>query len=384
MRLRLRLSNRRCPSKTFSVMNMEDVLRLDCMHLPHIFLEHIVRKRVPIMITDIVAREIDGLDQAIRAGVFVNLKSLRLHCGQLADDAVASLVEPLTQSPQLQQLSVSYSTVGKATTQALALHMPRSPIRHFILEKNHLGDSGVQELVTSLQSVVTLHLIDNDIGETGVEALTKTPFSQLSSLSLDKNMHIGGRVKGLIEALGCHLKDLSLGATGLRDGHVKEFAPTLSSSRIENLSLHHNDIGNEGMVALLDHLPVRLIRLDLHNNCIGTPGVQALTRALRLGALYNLEELDLENNRIGNRGIDGLAMELTHGLLPRCHSVRVQGNPSTYDVTLRVSHALKRRRMRSDDDLDCATTMLALRCAEDQSADCSQIPRPSANPRNEA
>ena len=78
-------------------------------------------------------------------------------------------------------------------------------------------------------------------------------------------------------------------------------------------SLNHNNVGDEGMVAIADALKLsnsllaKCTDVWLNNNSIGDEGVCALADSLKAGAMPKLHKLYLNDNNIGDEGAGALA-----------------------------------------------------------------------------
>ena len=83
-----------------------------------------------------------------------------------------------------------------------------------------------------------------------------------------------------------------------------------------------------------------IMALSLHNNQIGDQGVKALARSVHAGALASCQELYLHLNQIGNEGMDSLAQSLKQGAMVSCRKLTTYSNPGN---DLPVTKALKQR-----------------------------------------
>lgn len=86
-------------------------------------------------------------------------------------------------------------------------------------------------------------------------------------------------------------------------------------SDLVSISLGHNEIGDEGAIALARAIASgapNLKRLHLHENKIGDSGASALAGALRPGEAPNVQALRLDFNRVGDAGVVALARAWQH------------------------------------------------------------------------
>jgi len=131
------------------------------------------------------------------------------------------------------------------------------------------------------------------------------------------------------ESMGLDVEtELWWGATGLgTTPHIWTLGMLLQSrslTLLETLVLYKNELGDEGMLALLGGLDgcalPCLHTLNLCKNNVGVPGAATIARALRRGALPSLKKLDLGGNKLGDKGLGVLAPPLrVHLHIARLH-----------------------------------------------------------------
>jgi Leucine-rich repeat (LRR) protein len=145
--------------------------------------------------------------------------------------------------------------------------------------------------LTSLTSLTSLNLQDNEIGPDGAQALQG--FTGLTSLILGMNT-IGAEGAQALKGL-TRLTDLELGNCKIGDRGVQALAGLTS---LTSLGLGDNDISDEGAWPLSGL--TNLTALSLFNNAISAKGAQALK------GLTALTELDMHGNEIGSEGAQAL------------------------------------------------------------------------------
>jgi len=95
------------------------------------------------------------------------------------------------------------------------------------------------------------------------------------------------------------------------------------SSKLKELLLGHNNIGNEGVRALCEFVDLsELTRLELHSNRIGDVGLMQLT-SVRLGTL---KVFRLDKNLISYRGASALVRALRVGKLAQIDILEFRAN----------------------------------------------------------
>jgi len=182
-----------------------------------------------------------------------SLKCLNFEEANLSDEMFVEIAAALRKQPQIEELNLSMSNIGRNGCVALgnALEGMRNP------------------------NLETLHLDHNEVDDEGLHAL----------------------VAGLIN---CHdLTSLYLNENGLITGvGLRSLSTLLQSDNccLEHLDLDQTNIDNDGVAVLaagLARLPT-LKKLHLSDNRISDEGLQALVRGL--GSCNLLEELYLSRN----------------------------------------------------------------------------------------
>lgn len=154
-----------------------------------------------------------------------------------------------------------------------------------------------------------------------------------STPSLAKLRQRYEKAKALCEHVGESMAldaetELWWGATGLgTTPHIWTLGMLLQSRSLmllETLVLYKNELGDEGMLALLGGIDCGAVpclrTLNLGKNNVGAPGAATIARALRRGALPSLTKLDLGGNKLGDEGLAVLAPPLrVHLHIARLH-----------------------------------------------------------------
>ena len=177
----------------------------------------------------------------------------------------------------------------------------RVPVRKLRL----IDDAGLlPRLIHSplLAGVRELDLCDNDLGNGGVDLLTRSPFFK-------------------------HLEALDLGFNGMDDEGVTTLARASSYPALTALALNDNGaITADGLTALAESpFFAGLTTLDVSGNDIGEAGVRA---ALGSPSLARLHTLHLSRNPIGDAGANLLASSsLLERMLARRTRLELRGHP---------------------------------------------------------
>ena len=201
--------------------------------------------------------------------------------------------EVLGDLPFVTQLRLSRNEIGDSGVEALSSTMFGRPfgffgllprLTHLDLEWNGIEDSGAAALSKAphLASLTVLNLGWNSIGASGAEALSKaTHLASLTHLNLESN---------------------EIGASG-----AEALSKATHLASLTHLNLGSNEIGTSGAEALskATHL-ASLTHLDLRSNQIGASGAAALSKATHLASLTHL---NLETNEIGGSGAKALSAE---------------------------------------------------------------------------
>lgn len=240
--------------------------------------------------------------EAIRAIATVSLQTLDLRENRIGTEAAKLLAEsPWLES--LKTLNLSFSELGDSGVFALAKSQTLRNLQILILSKNSIGDAGVKELAAMpiFSKLQKLNLRGNAIGFEGMEAISKAPLNHLQKLNLRKNQ---GGIAGLRVLMAsqtlCSLKELNLGASGLRAEGAEVIANSPLSNQLEELDLSDNCLKAEGAQALAKFSAwTKLCRLNLTGNGIRIAGAVAIASSKHFN---NLQILKLKGN--GLKGLD--------------------------------------------------------------------------------
>lgn len=219
-----------------------------------------------------------------------------------------AVLEPLG---QIHELSVEPRTgvtvLGAAGDQLLAALAPAlASLRRLRVTALRVGEAGVASLIRgrACAQLAMLDLSGNELGSAAVAALAGAAQLQPAVLRLASCRLSQGSAEALAQAPWlAELEELDLGGNELRDAGARVLAD-VPFSRLGRLALASCSLGKEGARTLLrsPHLS-RLRQLRLHQNAIGDGAAVAIARS----RLRSIEELDLQACRIGDDGIRELA-----------------------------------------------------------------------------
>ena len=147
----------------------------------------------------------------------------------------------------------------------------------------------------------------------------------------------GSKVKSIklreFEIADGNSTSLNLGGKGLKDANLSIAAQLFANgalSKLQTLSLYHNQIGDAGLTALASACAsgalAQLEKLLLEQNQIGDAGLTALASAFASGALTQLKDLRLWGNQIGDAGLTALASACASGALAQLRNLYLGGN----------------------------------------------------------
>jgi len=245
-------------------------------------------------------------------------------CNLYSPKSFFPLLENLT---LLKELNLGNSTVGYHTwVNSLAAVIGKlTMLETLILVDNKIGEPGLQILAPSLgrlTSLTTLGLGDNPIGPQGMRLLAPElgKLTLLRALGLNKTELGDEGVKSFVPILGVltSLRLLGLANNSISFQGAQSLAPALGRlTSLTNLGLYWNNLGSQGVQSLAPALGklTSLISLGLADCKMGwgvyekdLQGVQSL--ASELEKLILLTELGLSGNKIGPMGALQLAPAL--------------------------------------------------------------------------
>lgn len=189
---------------------------------------------------------------------------------------------------------------GNILTNLLCRHVN---LQSLDLSENSISNNAMKELCQALaaSNVQELYLeqaqLDSVTFQTLFHSVTD---SSLSLLDLSGNrIDEPAAVSALAEMLGAHtsrLTSLYLNSCAIDNAGVATLAKQLHLSKLENLSLAGNDIGNDGIMMLsvsLSDANSSLLHLDLTCNRFNKTGLSCLAKAVKEN--LSLRRIDLTN-----------------------------------------------------------------------------------------
>jgi Leucine Rich repeat len=206
-----------------------------------------------------------------------------------------ALANTIANKHMLQHLDLSRNKIGAGGIEALAEQLPSSNLRHLSLNKVHPPSESLGALFDSLpdcKHLETLELCSNDLTYDDIVHLAGVlPRTSITTLSLRKNSNIG-------------------------DAGAKVLAAALHRSALQELHLCFCDIGDDGAKALAAGFstnPQSLCTLRLVSNRIEDDGATAIANSL---ASSKIQELMLTDNCIGDVGAYGISQAI-----PQCNEL---------------------------------------------------------------
>ena len=220
--------------------------------------ELLVSQRVPkLRRLDLSYGRIGAKSAAIVAAGLAHcrlMEELQLTCCMMGSAGAAALAKSLGALTCLRILGLSENLIESDGARSLAaLAMPfLSRLECLDLGRNGIGDLGAADVAKSLSSMPnlrTLNLTSNSIGDDGAVALSH-PIRSLS-----------------------HLEELFIGDNYVISESALALAPSLQSlSVLRTLDVFRNWVGDAGMKALLEALPLSVKRLDVSDNRCSAEG----------------------------------------------------------------------------------------------------------------
>lgn len=207
---------------------------------------------------------------------------------------------------EVQFVSLAGSHLGVEVAEALAQSGIKS-ISELHLEKNSLGDQGLEALAKASFQVNRLYLSSNRIRNKGAEIIAKTWLPQLVSLNLSENPISEAGTRILASNLPAKMEELSLASLFSLDASF--LAKRLPQSLL-TLNLSGNQLSDSDLRTLAPRLPTTLTKLNLGGANLGEEGAWSLARFLP----PHLSSLDLKQTHFTPSGIGILARALPGSL----------------------------------------------------------------------
>jgi uncharacterized protein (TIGR02996 family) len=227
-----------------------------------------------------------------------NLQALNLHANHIGDEGVQELVS----SPFLRgltDLTLSANRISGAGVAVLASAPAFAGLQRLCLNYNNLSDDAAVALAeaSQMRGLSTLEANQNAIGDAGVAALAASPNARhLRKLDLWGNRVSAAAARAIAESpLLARLSTLRLSGEITSEGAAAFVRPNQLTSLV-SLDLPWNGIDDVGARALAEAVLPRLRELDLgHNAITGTGALAFLTSPLA----QRLRKLELSRNPVG-------------------------------------------------------------------------------------
>ncbi|XP_048103841.1 NACHT, LRR and PYD domains-containing protein 3-like isoform X1 [Alosa alosa] len=258
------------------------------------------------------------------------LKTLRLSCCQITDEGYVCLALTLMLNPScVKELDVSNNSPGESAQKLFSATL-EDP--HHKVQAMRLADCRVTEntcgilasILRSPNSLVELDLSTNDLGNSGIQLLSKglcSPHCKLKTLRLAgcKISSVSCKILTSVLQTPNSLIELDLSKNGCQDYGVVLLCKGLNSHncKLQILRLAGSELSSVSCKKLTSVLqsPNSLIELDISKNDFRNDGVDLLSEGLR-NPNCKLQILRLSNCGISDEGYVCLALTLM--LNPSC------------------------------------------------------------------
>lgn len=205
------------------------------------------------------------------------------------------------------------------------------------LTKNNIGDKGVEIIANAIRdstSLISLNVTSNSITYKGGRKLMNVLIVQTSLIDVNISSKEGinrNRIsfEGLAEieevlSKNPYIEFLNLSSNSIKNEGLKLIVSGLNhNSTLHSLDVSHNDINSAGIITALDKVKLsKLIELNLSGNPIGNEGLIKLTESLK--NFQVLKKLNLSSCQIEFKGASYLLMDLQNK--KRIDSVNLSGN----------------------------------------------------------
>jgi Ran GTPase-activating protein (RanGAP) involved in mRNA processing and transport len=226
-------------------------------------------------------------------------------------------------------------------------------ISHLILSKNGLGDSGVEILMKRLKNsltIVHLDLSSNDITHKGGDAIFENLKNQESITSLNlssidginRNRLTAEGIKKIEEVLknNYFLQYLNLSSNSLKNEGLKYILNGLNNNHsLLELNLSHNEITHHGISYFNTILKgSKLFELDISQNPIGNEGCDIIGDCINKNNLHSLKKLNLSDCKITFNGMYNLIFNLQSN--KKLETLNLNGNNLSNDKFSKIKPIL--------------------------------------------
>ncbi|XP_072910014.1 NACHT, LRR and PYD domains-containing protein 3-like isoform X2 [Hemitrygon akajei] len=274
------------------------------------------------------------------------IKELQLGANDLTASCIEDLASALSENRSLLVLELSNNKLGNSGMKHLsvALKNPGCKIQKLSLKANGLTDACVEDLSSALsinQSLTTLSLGSNKLGDTGVQQLprlddnnlsacctedlasTLSTYQSLRALNLSNN-NLGDsgmkRLSGALTKVDQNLEELRLWAVGLTVSCAPDIASMIRKScSLTVLDLGGNGLGDKGMELLCEGLRnwnSKIEKLQFWKNNLTDLCTKHLVSALI--AVQSLHTLILKSNSFTDESI-----KLFRTLIQKCENLKM-------------------------------------------------------------
>jgi len=273
------------------------------------------------------------------------LEILDLSDNKITDKGVVCLSEYLQESScTLQSLVLDYNKIKKVGGVALSnvLKSNRRLLK-LSLEENKIRCEGTAAIAKALEVNSTLqhlNLSRNEVNIQGGQALAQmmTANHTLQSLNISCNK-LGSSFVSFGSALTQNktLMEVDVHSNLISANHAKDFGSQLCAVFFGTFNIAQNDIGDDGVMAILDCFTARAnIRLlDFTSVGMTERGLREVTRLVGLCPM--LEMLQIGGNQIGSVGISQLAAAIRDDAHLRGLNVCRCGMDTAASVTLALA-----------------------------------------------
>ncbi|GMH62361.1 hypothetical protein TrST_g13762 [Triparma strigata] len=303
-----------------------------------------------------------------------SLLTLDLRGNSITDDSCTSICTALKSNHKVQNLNLAQNKITSKGVPSITSLISKCLVT-LNLNKNAIGDAGVQNLAGGIAATKTLkeiHLSDCKMRSSGASFLASAfaVNKSLQTINLQGNVcGTGNSSKRLAFALmrSQRLRNLYLGETGVGEG-IEHFARLVETTKalktldlsynslsdkaattignalminrsITSLNLKRNKISSEGLMSLSACLVSNtfIMSLDVGGNLMGDTGFMKLCTVLETNT--SLTELDISDNRIAEEGASAISSVLR--INKTLVTLNLTDNPLQYDGVMSLCKALE-------------------------------------------